>query len=327
MSSDCLKRLYFVENFHGIQYFLSVVSPDDDGVVVTSGDPVLGKFLDEAIPSVKRLVIPRVPSRRFFLHPFFLLWWRIKYSRILRSHDVDEAVFFGHVNNLHFFSTFKGFIRRGVCLRYIDSWRGRFFINRIKEKSVLRKLYNAILSAACGIEIARFQGRIFQVPGWSDPPIPDTIEALSWCQIAEKFGFPTEKINDAVLLIDGPIHAFPGIDYERSVERVVDYLKRHVKRKIHLKQHLTAGRHSFEGHPFEAELELAPRHIPAELLILRYNEIYFFSSNAGCADQGDARRFSLAKLLVFDSDDSEKAFWDLFSDYFKNDDSIILCEL
>lgn len=308
-------KIYFVENFHGIQYFLSIVEPMERNLIVTSGNKHLKCFLDDVLPNQKRIVIPRIPCHRFFIMPFLLVLWRIKYSRIFPMKNQGDAFFFSKGNNLHFFSVFRSLQKKGCNLHFIDGSGGKFNEKLIQEESVLQKIYNSILGMCCGQEIVRYQCRAWTHFGLKNFPVPMQTEPLSWERIADKFGAPKEKEKNAILIVDGPIQDISGVDVAKTQANLLQYFSENVKKEIHLKPHISYERHSFSGTPFEKMIKILPKHIPAELVMLRYDDIYFFSS-AACYGEGKATKTSLAKLLAFDDEDAKDAFWKLFSDYY-----------
>ena len=60
------KKIYFVENLHGIQYFLSLYQPDDTNLIVISKEAKSSNmFLQEIMPDEEKLIVPRIPLRYF----------------------------------------------------------------------------------------------------------------------------------------------------------------------------------------------------------------------------------------------------------------------
>lgn len=317
-------KVYFVENFHGIQYFLSLITPAEENLIITSGNPHLERFLDDILPRQERMIIPRIPCYRFFILPFLLLFWRWRYSRILSEKNPNEAYFFGKGCNLHFFTVFRFFQTRGRSIRFVDGSGGKFKEELILETSILQKAYNKLLSLCCGQQLARYQCWAWNHIGLASFPETEQINLLDWRDIANKFNFSAEKLNNAALLVDGPIQDIPGVDIKKTQTNLVNYFTENVNKDIHLKMHINYDYNSFSGTSIEKNLTLLPRHIPAELIILRYNEIYFFSSASCYGHHDDKKLYSLSKLLVFNLQGAEANYWKLFNDYYSNNSEVIM---
>ena len=225
-------KIYFVENFHGIQYFLSIIDPKEKNLIITSGNPHLEKFLDEILPEQERLIIPRIPSYRFFVLPFLLLLWRWKYSKILARKDVHKAYFFSKGNNIHFFAVLAQLQKSKCDIYFIDGSGGKFIETPVDETSLLQKLYNLILGICCGQDLIRYK-----CWGWIHFGLKhfnnfETVRLLEWEKIAKKFNLPTEKVNNAVLIVDGPIQDIPGVDISKTQKKLVKYFSENLKKLI-----------------------------------------------------------------------------------------------
>jgi hypothetical protein len=310
-------KIYFIENFHGIQYFLSVINPSEDNIVVTTGNKYLEKFLDDILPDQRRTIIPRIPCYRFSILPFLLLVWRIRYSSAISKLKSSEAYYFSKGSNIHFFSVFRSLQNRGCNLHFIDGSGGRFNEELIREGNVLQKVYNAILSICCGQHLARYKCRLWTHFGLRDYPIPEDITLLDWEAIAEKFKISKEKVDNAILIVDGPIQDIPGVDIDKTQYNLIKYFSYNFNKAIHLKPHISYSNHSFLGTSFENNIKILPKHMPAELISLKYDDIYFFSS-ATCYANNKKNLYTLSKLLVFESKDDENNYWNLYNDYFSN---------
>ncbi len=319
------KKIYFVENFHGIQYFLSVVEPTEKNLIITSGNPHLEKFLDDILPGQERMIIPRTPCYRFFVLPFLLFFWRLKYSAILAQKHPCDAYFFGKGVNIHYFAVFNSLQKSGCTLHFIDGSGGKFSEKLIIENSFLQKAYNKVLSLCCGQKLARYKCWAWNHFGLCEFPEPEQINLLDWKAIANKFDFSTEKANNAVLLVDGPIQEIPGVDIQKTQANIVKYFTENIRKEIHLKMHINYDYNSLTGTGLEKKVTLVPRHIPAELIMLRYDEIYFFSS-AACYGNNDKKLYSLSKLLIFESAATKTSYWSLFSDYYASNSDVIMVE-
>ncbi len=313
-----MNKVYFVENFHGIQYFLSIIDPKEKNIIVTSGNPHLDKFIDEILPEQDRFVIPRIPCYRFFMLPLLLLYWRNRFSSALSRIRPTDAYFFSKGNNIHFFAVFKNLQSYGACFHFIDGSGGKFLEKKIEEKSILQKTYNKILGLCCGQKIARYECRQWKHFGLEKYPSGEKIKLMQWDQIALKFEISTQKAENAVLIVDGPIQDIPGVDVAATRQKLIKYFKDSVNKEINLKPHISYDGNSFSGSSFENEIKILPSHIPAELVMLRYEDIYFFST-AACYGFSKARKHTLSKLLIFNDREKEKSFWKLYEDYYRDE--------
>jgi len=307
-------KIYFVENFHGIQYFLSLINLGEQNLIVTSGNPNIEKFLDEILSGYKRIIIPRIPCYHYFILPILLLYWRFRYSNLFSKRNASDVYFFSKGNNLHFFVVFAKLQKYGYILHYIDGSGGKFIEIPIQETSWLKKLYNWMLSISCGQNLVRYK-----CWGWIHFGLkqfqPESIKLLEWEEIANKFKFLTKKIDNAILFIDAPIQDIPGVDVYKTQNNLMRFISHNITKEIHLKMHTNCEYNSFSGTFVENEVKILPRHIPAEFFILQYSEIYFFAS-ASCYGHKGKKLYSLSNMLVFDTEESKINYWKLFNDYF-----------
>lgn len=325
-----IRNVYFVQNLHGIQYFLSLYEPEQSNLIAMSDEKSLHQFLQDIMPNERKIVVPRVPFERLPLrrHAFRRLvhfcLWRIRYTGLLREVlPLAKAYFFGSGGSIHFFILLGYLSRRGVEIKYVDAHSAHFHQERIESPHFSSRLYLWFLSTMAGIRLTRYRTRYWDYLGLANWVEPVTYRPDSWDHLAMKYGwtFQNESQN-AILLIDGPIQSFnnigAGVNIEETQRNLVCYFSELLNKgiQIHLKPHYDAeGVNSFSGTSLEKKVRILPESFPVELIMNAYQEVYFFCSVSGSTPiQG--KKYSLANLVVFNSEERKDLFRKLCEDDF-----------
>ncbi|HCE45326.1 MAG TPA: hypothetical protein DET40_17440 [Lentisphaeria bacterium] len=314
------RKIYFLENFYGIQYFLSIYDRSDDNIIVTSGDPVLSKFLKIIDPDAEIHIIPRIPSYSCCLLPFLLVAWRFKYRKyFLQINPGTEIIYFNKGFSIQNFLMHRYLEKKSCKFIFIEVATCKFYEELIVDESIIRKSYLSLLSLCTGVEIARYKARLWPFHyGLVKYPEAKTICLQTWEHLENKFKLDIQKTDfNSILIIDGPITAIPGIDLEKTRQNLTNYFSGNGFDgiELHLKPHMYEGRHSFENTSLISKIIILPNYIPAEFFINKYKKACFFSSAACCTD-GKIKLISLSGLLVFNDKTKEDNYWNLYKDYF-----------
>lgn len=319
MRNIMTKNIYFVQNFHGIQHFLSLYEPGEQNLIVISNNKSLRQFLQEIMPNEEKIIVHQIPANFLGLeHPFyFFLFWRIYYGRLLKKiMPPAKAYFFSKTGNEHFYILIGYLARKGIDIKYVDAFGGNFYEERIEDQHLLSRLYLRILSIMGGVRLAKFQIRYGQCLGLANCVEPMNYRPNTWEFLSKKYHWTYKnESKNAILLVDDPR---PGLNIKKTQQNLICFFTRLLNKgvQIHLKPHCDApGINSFNGTFLEKEIKILPAYFPVELIMNQYQEVYSFLSFSDTAPiKGE--KYSLAKLLVFNSKEEEALFWKSFGDIF-----------
>lgn len=321
------KKIYFVENLHGIQYFLSLYQPEDENIIVVSKEAKASiMFLQEIIPDEEKLLVPRIslsgitPKEQFEAQKAEIVSWRNRYS-CLFSHiqPPAKAYFLGTQDSIHFFILLKQLHDKGIDIKYVNA-HPEFSHAPIPEH-VLNMQYRCHLeelSKLIGLKVIAEKCRAWTAIALANYPKPIDYTPDSWQVLCEKYSWSFKKLSErAVLLIDGPIQSFREINIEKSQKMLLAFLRELIAegKTIHLKPHYNEriDYNSLSGTYLEREVKILPKYFPVELIMNQYPEVYGYGSTA-LATPIKGKKYSLAKLLQFNSSDGERVFREIFSD-------------
>lgn len=322
-----IENVYFVENLHGIQYFLSLYDPTKSNLIVMGHYKALHQFLQEIMPNERKIVIPLIPDyHRRRLGWLRRLWvffrWRIKYSRLLREvKPPAKAWFLSKYANEHFFIPLGCLSRRGVELKFVDATSIGFPAELVEDQNLFSRLYVWLLGIVGGVRFIKARCRVHFWQGLGLASGFETVDYTpdSWQLLSQKYqrAFGIESEN-AVLIVDDPIQHFPGINVGETQKRLVSFVSGLLEKdlQVHLKPHYGGDVNSFSGTCLEDQIRILPRFFPVELILNRYQEVYWLFSSASGACPIDGKKYSLANLVVFDSKEKEGLFWELCSNHF-----------
>jgi len=319
------KKIYFVENLHGINYFLSVYDKEDSNLLVLSKDETLIKFIKEILPDEPAIIIPRIPivwfpgQTDYTLQKDQLTGFREIYTPLFESIDPStDAYFFGRGGTLHFFIILNYLKIRGVNVNYVD---GHPEMEEapiaISNLNAHQRDHLAEVSRIVGAQIIPLRCTLWIYLGLLDLPDPVPVELESWSHLAKKF--PLKFRNEdtrAILIVDGPVQEFPGLDVEKTQKNIVPFFNTLILSgvAIHLKPHPNESvkNNSFTGTPLEKHIKILPGHFPAEMIMSQYPEVYAFNS-LSLLNPIEGKKYSVGRLCVFETEDAHHSFWKIFN--------------
>lgn len=350
-----IENVYFVENLHGIQYFLSSCELNESNLVVMSENRSLHQFLREIMPNENKIAIcglrltpypslteslsstrHSLPSRLlrkiYYLRLpvyqlFHVLFWRIYYTRLLKGiRPPAKAYFFSKCESLHFFVLLGYLARKGIDIRFIDGISESFYMERIEEQHLFPRFYLWVLGLAAGVKLARAQARYWQFLELVDSIHPTACHLDSWELLAEKYHWAhINRDRDAILLVDGPIQTISGANIKDTQKNLVRFFTPFLEKgvQIHLKPHYNHPEiDSFDGTQLGDEIKKLPSYFPVELIMNHYQSVYFFASVSGSTPI-KGKKCSLANLMVFNSEEKRDLFWKLCQDDFSKEMGVI----
>lgn len=323
-----IDKIYFVQNYYGIEGFLSLYDPKESNLIVTgqqSGS--LDQLLDQIMPGVKRLFVPGIREHRmgsFYKTRFtrfkvflLMLYYRFHYAGRLQKlgpfSPSTTAYYFGKSGNIHFSVLLSFLAKQGVrivCIGVPTASADKDF--GPVPLSFTMKLDLWLLHMTSG---ARFSwNQLRKLPKikplcWENgihltPYIPEPLE-----KIARKFDLPMESSEGAILVLDTLIQS--QLDIKQTQKNLELFFQPLLDRgiQIHLKPHPDRPNDSvFSGISFEKEVKPIPGYLPAQMLMPYYSQVYFFLSSAGGASIA-GEKYSLFHLLVFQSETKQKKYW------------------
>ncbi|MFQ6116585.1 MAG: hypothetical protein ACE5NG_21225 [bacterium] len=326
-----IENVYFVESLHGIQYFLSLCKAEQSNLIVMGENRSLHQFIQDIMPNERKITIPRIPRLNF--HPYKLsyyfsffwlvccfLFWRIYYTRFLKEiRPPAKAFFFARDGSEHFYIVLGYLARRGVQINYVDALSANYYAEPIEEQRFRSRLYLWFLGRVGGIQLARFRARLKEKLGLVNcfEPMPHTPD--SWQLLSKKYRWNyRSEAENAILVVDRPIQAYRGVNVEKTQQNLIRFFSEFLGKgvQIHLKPHYSwPAINSFSGTNVEEKIKILPRYFPVELIMNQYQEVYLFTSASGSIPI-EGKKYSLARLVVFDSKDEEDTFWKICEDNF-----------
>lgn len=326
-----IKNVYFVQNLHGIQYFLSLYEPSESNLIVMGEVPSLHKFLQEIMPDENKTVAPYLLLDRYrlFTQPYYVFLWRIRYTRLLKEiKPPAKAYCFHEGGDIHFYILLGHLSRRGVDIEnfIIESNFNQERIEGWNLRRLLRWLYylpqrmhSRILNVAAGIRPTK-PGRFGIYSNLDRVKLMD-YRPLSWERLAKKYHWTyNTDTKNTVLLVDGPVQDHPGVNVKKTQENLISFFTQLSNKglKIHLKPHYgptfyTVNINSFSGTSFKEQIRILPEYFPVELIMNQYQEVYFFASFSSRTPIA-GKKYSLANLVEFNSKKNKDLFWKLLRD-------------
>lgn len=323
---NSVENIYFVNNFHGIQYFLTLFNHAESNLVIASDNKALTAFLNDIIPDCPKLIVPQLKVLPVPFRFLYVLLWRFYYCLKLRGVSPDSRCFFAHKGGcLHLLILINYLKRKGVKLNYIKM-DPEFYEEEIGNIGFLRRIYLNVCGIFAGVKLTDYITRKYKYYGMKNIPEPQKIVQNDWKMISLKFNFPMRNTDkNAVLLIDAPIQTIDGVDIRGTQKKIVSYFTNLINngKAVHLKPHYTTHcLHSFSGTPLESKLNVLPGYFPVEIIMEQYSEIYFFCSTAS-ACHVTGKKYCLFNLLVFKSEVYREQNVLLNSDFLKNEDGFV----
>ena len=324
-----IENVYFVNNYLGIGHFLSLYEPAASNLIVTSQHGSLRKLLDEIMPEAKKVVIPSMPRvmdplRR--LHQVVLR--RTRQTELLKDITPSAtAYYFIEIGAVHFFVALGYLSRRQVDTRFVDAISEGYHYERksTKEVALTTRFYLWVLSQAAGVRLTWMKTHNKDWLGLQEPVMPMPYSPDPWESIVNKYTFSYRNHSrDAILLVDAPIQGLRRVNIPKSQENLVQFMTQLLDQgiQIHIKPHPThPDRSSFDGAHLSDKITFLPAHYPVEMLMHQYQKVYFFMSASGAAPFS-GKKYSLANLLEFSSEEARDAFWTTYRDVLGED-----CEL
>ena len=317
------ENIYFVP-FGSLRYFLSIIEPGKSNLIIIQDFPHLIQFVSEALPNETLVTTPiigarRIPinnKRRFLQLILDILVCRFHIPKPLKNVSPQAKIFlFQEVGCLSFFILCNYLKRNGAIVNFIDfgnlvNHKHKISVNHLSRTYRIELWFLQLLS---GIQIAWFQApykKKIKMIGLSNHLEPMKVSPLPWSEISRKhnlcFGIDT---NNAVLFIDCTLQKIRGIDEKRSQQNVVNFVSQLIDKGvvIHVKGHQGVQRNSFSGTALEHKVQILPTYYPVELIMGNYQEVYGIIS-LSLSNPIKGRKFSLANLIVFKSEEREEDF-------------------
>mgnify|MGYP006427304219 CR=1 FL=1 len=316
------KNIYFV-TYGSLRYFLSIIEPGKSNLIVMQDFEPLKQFLSEILPDETLITSKAIESgrismnskKRFLQRMLDILICRFQIPEPLKDISPQAKVFFFLEVGLSFFIIFKYLQKKGALFNFVDPGHP---IKR-KHKIPRSRLPKALQFELWFLELlSGVQLEWFEVPHKKKPTIlglknhfdPIKVSPMSWSEISRKhnwcFGIDTKN---AALFIDCSLQEIQGIDAKCSQQNLVDFCSKLIDKgmTIHIKCHQGFPLNSFFGTALEHKIEILPTYFPVELIMDHYNEVYGIISSS-LAYPINGKKFSLAKLLVFNSEEKMEVF-------------------
>jgi hypothetical protein len=316
------ENIYFV-TYGSLRYFLSIIEPGKSNLIVIQDFQPLKQFLSEILPdeiliTSKEIESGRIPmnSRKRFLQRMLgILICRFQIPTLLKNISPQAKVFFFLEVGLSFFIIFKYLQKKGALFNFVDPGHFINSNNKISVSHLPKSLRIELwfLELLSGVQLAWFEASYKMKPtilGLRNHFEPMKVSPMSWSEVSRKlnwrFGVDTK---DAVLFIDCLIQKILGIDVKRSRQNVIDFCSKLIDNgvAIHVKGHQGFSLNSFSGTALENKVKILPTHFPVELILDYYKEVYGIISTS-LAYPTNGKKFSLAKLIVFNSEEQMDAF-------------------
>lgn len=337
MEISTIKNIYFIQNLHGIQYFLSAYNPSESNLVVISRtrNKSLQKFLQEIMPNEKIIVVPylTIPRHPLLKLPFafYVFLWRIRYTKLFRKVKSTAKAYCLHEGGpFHFFILLAYLSGKGVEIKNFiphlaDASRlrrnhvtGKFYVED-QQLPLLPRIFLALTNAAAGTGTKLKYFNIYS--GLKNAEIVD-YRPLSWDLLAKKYRWNYKNnTENAILLVSCSTKDYPGINGRETKKNLVPFFTEILDKgmKIHAKPHYgDVEADLFHGTPLENKIEILPEYFPVELIMNQYKEVYFFASFS-CSTPIRGKKYSLAKLVVFNSKESKDRYWKYIRDNYGNE--------
>ena len=340
-----LKRVERVYSFYGygdLKYFFSIFDPDKRSLVIVSDVVAKCPFLSDVVGEDQIISLidppyfghPHPPLKTWPRHFLPFLDAAIKLRWLFRfTNGKAEAFMLNDFNVFTIFVLIEVFRRKNIKVKHIDTcpWlrTERSSDDLIRSRGPRFKKYLNTLSRIAGTEITEGIYRPIAA-GRDDPGHPASVTAVGYAladpmekneiaiavapysKLIERFNLgryaPGE---DAVLVIETPFaEAWPKVDRTRTYERTANYFASKLRndQRIHFKPHYRSpGSEVFQGTVIEGKVDVLEASVPAEVYIEFYDEIYFFSSSSA-ASKCKGKKYSLAPLIVFLSEDEKERF-------------------
>ena len=339
------EKIYFVENFHGIQYFLSLYQWEESNLIVMSKDVSLNTFLEKIMPNEKKITVPRLPfihlpaPNLFEKQRIQFTIWRKQIGYLLDEvRPPTEAYFFGDAGQYHFFMLLAKLIKNKVSVKYVNAHPEFYketidnhplstenqnrlfnFQEPIDNKHLTPEYQNHLfnLSEIVGLPLMVYKTLRWTYMGLADCPKSTSCSLESWQKISKKFDITINlDTQDSILLLDCPPENFiKELKVEESRTNIINFFSDIIDKgtKIHLKPHPNLEKTTFSGTHLENKISILPKHFPSELIMHKYPEIYGDFSMS-FATPVDGKKYSYANLLlVFKSSEHKNNYWQIFN--------------
>jgi len=326
-------NIFFLENFFGIRNFLSIYNYNDQNLIVMSEDKSLVPFIHKILPSVTKIVVPRVP-RSYLPHETIfdeqikeVVNWKMRYSGIFNSIDRStKAYFFSFSGTLHFYIMLSELLEKNVLINYIHP-DINFPFEELTSLPESYHLHLEKLSKIIGFRIRPFKIWTPVYLGLKDfSKYTLQFAPESWVFISEKIKWDNpNKSGNAVLLVDTPLHNNSpiGVNVKQTQQNYIKILSILEERgfDLHLKPHYDDRfEHiSLYGTSFEKKVKILSKNFPVELILHYYPEIYTMSGiSAVLVAPVKGKRYSLFNHVSYykaeDREFSIKVFQELTKD-------------
>ena len=321
--------IFFVY-FACLQEFLSLIEPGKSNLIVIHDVPELKKFLREILPNEKIITIREINStyrkiwnKVFFQRIFDILYLRVHIPKLFKEVSSQTKVFFfseaGDIAFLLFYRFFK--CKKKLQVNNIYSHLSSPpFDWKVPDEDLNKRLrYQLwIIQAFCGLDLAWFElpyKKKVKYIGLDNPIEHNKYDIKTWSEIARKYHFNiVNNTKNAVLFIDLDLNNILGINVKKSQRNFVKFFNSIIDKgfKIHLKGHYGHKNNSLQGTVLENKIELLDTHFPVEMIMNNYEKVYgIASSSLGYRIKGT--KYSLVKLLVFESEFRRDQFHDIYS--------------
>jgi len=335
-----VERIYCINGFPDIRFFLSVYDPTKRSVLIVPSliaqCPVLTAIIEReriiTVPNSLNIELPLGPRLEWprMLWPFFQTALRLRILfRYFPLHA--EAYIFNDFNAFPAFLLAARMRKKGQKLSRID-----VFPWLITDTNVSRAIFPedkrwlrfiSLLGLFAGTELVE---AIYRPIDRNDDNFEEAmknsaigyglaspVESLepdlrSWAEIAAKYNLPRFSSSEpAVLLVDTPFSAYwKGVDEQETYRRVITYLDKTLPSgtAIHVKCHYREQENSIlrDIHIRRRVCFLDPT-VPSELFLHYYGDAYFFISSSAL-EPSSCRKHSLLPLMAFYTESEKKRF-------------------
>jgi len=335
-SKKDVKNIYFVQNFHGIQYFLSLYKPTESNLIVMGEPKSLHKFFQEIMPTENKTIVPTLLLRRhrLLVQLYYIFLWRIRYTRLFKEiKPPAKAYCFHKGGDIHFYILLGYLSKRGVDIENyitINNSKQKQMENR-KRLHMLHQLYQLpqklltlLLNIVAGIKPTT-PGPFGIYSNLNRVKLVD-YRPLSWGLLSKKYHWAyNSDFKNAILIVDDPIQDHIGVNLKKTQENLISFFTPLSNNgiKIHLKPHYGPTYHassvnSFSGTSFKEQIRILPEYFPVELIMNQYQEVYCFASISSRTPI-KGKKYSLANLIEFNSKENKDLFWKLLKDNYSEE--------
>lgn len=297
-----------------------MINRDEDHIITCDYKPFV-EFACQIIDNSRVHVVPRLwLGQKAGDISYLIKILKLKYGR----HPYDKikllknAIFYSDHESIEYFIVLKRLIESNMNIYHCNVYDEISETLPKEYYTVKRYLEALILSLCTGFRVDfryirqnkivmphLLNGEFNLLP----QPMP-----LTWNELALKFNvLPDLKTESSILIVDGPLDGFEGVDIKSSLDNITKIIKNIMSsgKKVYVKPHYLADYTSFDNCDISSRLIILPNSFPAPLIIPKFKEIYFFTS-ASVKDIEDWQDcYSFSRQMVFKDEKFKKTFEDI----------------